>query len=315
MGGNLFNVERMTTATLNAIYADICHALAGMNLRMERLPFYRQKATHGDLDILLAVQSYDVSFREINERIAARLGNPKMVMHGTTAHLFYMGKYQVDIMHTDCIDSMGCYYSYNDLGGLLSRTARVLGLQLGDYGLTARIIDSSGRKHGDFIFSSDWREILPALQYDYQTWADGFETLEDIYRFVVSSPYFSRKSGSGEFSSNRRRLRDAKRSTIIGFREWLKETQTHDYPVDVTILKGSTFPTAEGEAMLKKCWPEKWAEYQQALLAADQPKEEGLGRRVMRLTGCEGGVLLGRFLKTVNREMSDDELITAYRNF
>lgn len=50
---------------------------------------------------------------------------------------------------------------------------------------------ASGNYRHDVLLSRDWRRILGFLELGYERWNEGFETLEEMFDWVISCKYFS----------------------------------------------------------------------------------------------------------------------------
>lgn len=111
------------------------------------------------------------------------------------------------------------YYSFNDLGNLIGRTAHKMGLSHGHEGLVYYFRD------GDYLFRTitltrDYEEALAFLGYDPARFRHGFETLEDIFEYVAGSRYFNRDIFLLENRNAAARVRDKKRKTYREFLQW-----------------------------------------------------------------------------------------------
>lgn len=180
---------------------------------------YRNKETFGDIDILFVA---DKASNDITSLIEF-LFNPHEIYKNGDVWSFDYDKIQVDLIKTteEFIDINSFYYSYNDLNNLAGRTANRMGLKFGHLGLILNY------KNRDVILTKDPREIYDVLGYDYDRYLKGFDDLEDIYEFVISSPYFSKEPFYNQNHSNR--VRNAKRKVFIGFLEWLDGKELSDF--------------------------------------------------------------------------------------
>lgn len=133
-------------------------------------------------------------------------------------------EFQIDLIMTPKRDyeTSRNYLAWNDNGNLLGRVVHVHGrAKLGQKGLTFPF------RNGDYMFEEleierDWSVILPAFGYDYERWKAGFDTVEDIFRFVVSSPYFNKDIYLLHNRNHKSRVRDAKRKTYSEFLEFIE---------------------------------------------------------------------------------------------
>jgi hypothetical protein len=123
------------------------------------------------------------------------------------------------------------YFSFNDLGNLVGRVAHSVGLKLGHDGLTYKFFAQERHVFREIKLLDDWEQILPILGYSWERYKQGFNTLEDIFEFFVSSPLFNKAIYALENRNHAARTRDQKRKTYMEFLKWLEsyeETNTQN---------------------------------------------------------------------------------------
>lgn len=234
MGGNA-----LTTVAACRLRADAYHALAGtvmdvlsraFPLRAARvIPAYRRKESFGDMDVLLASDAWT---EDDFAALQAAFHAVEMVRNGTVVSLglalarFGAGEgfFQLDVILTPAAGLRAAcnYFAWNDCGNLLGRIAHGMGLKLGHKGLSYPFRDGS-HLFDDIHVTDDWEVILPALGYDHSTWAAGFDTLEDLFRFVSSGTFFRREIFLLENRNHQSRTRDRKRMTYMAFLDWIED--------------------------------------------------------------------------------------------
>jgi hypothetical protein len=111
------------------------------------------------------------------------------------------------------------YFAFNDLGNLIGRVAHKQGLSHGHEGLRYYVRDGS-HLLGDILLTQDYDEALEFLGYDAKRYAQGFDTLEDIYQYAASTPYFNVDIFLLDNRNHASRVRDRKRKTYMGFLQW-----------------------------------------------------------------------------------------------
>lgn len=182
---------------------------------------YRDKESFGDLDILLesdCLPSFWI------DRVSEAFNSKDSTKNGNVLSTEFK-EMQVDIIATksDEFESSYQYFNYNDLGNLCGRVAHSLGLKLGHDGLTYKFFgDNERHLFKELKLLDDWKDILPVLGYSYERYEQGFDTLEDIFEFVVSSPFFNKSIYALENRNHAARTRDKKRKTYMAFLEWLE---------------------------------------------------------------------------------------------
>lgn len=126
--------------------------------------------------------------------------------------------FQVDLILVapEDFDTAQAYFAYNDLGNLVGRLARRLGAKYGPSGLLLPVVE--GTQLLDTItLSRDTRQIHQALGLDPDRFERGFDTLDEIFDYALSSTLFHPALYRLENSAHRARMRDRKRSTYRAF--------------------------------------------------------------------------------------------------
>ncbi len=187
--------------------------------RSALLPAYRTKPDFGDMDILMENAPVD----DLGRWITDIWSSAQTVVNGRTIS-FECRQLQVDLIgqDADCFDTALAYYSWNDLGNFMGRIAHKLGVRFGHDGLSVIFRDGT-HQFGERIVSKDIKRILGFLGYDATRWRAGFDTLDDIYRFAASSPYFNPAIFAYENRNHTARVRDRKRAVYRGFLEWMAD--------------------------------------------------------------------------------------------
>jgi hypothetical protein len=189
------------------------------------IPAYRDKESFGDLDILLVGEELPEgwvqkikSFYNLSDNQLKKNGNVLSVG---------IDNFQVDLIVTPKLDfeTSLTYFSWNDLGNLIGRLFHKLGIKYSNKGLSVVVRDNTGNYIIDeILLTRDSKISLSILGLSFEQFKNGFDTLEDIYKFVSSSKYFDPDIYLLHNRSNTSRVRDRKRSTYSGFLKWIKET-------------------------------------------------------------------------------------------
>ena len=201
--------------------------------RLEEIPSYAKKDTFGDIDILIESDGLGPHTWETLYKI---FDPAEMVRNGDVTSL-NVEELQVDLIMTPkhIFNMRLAYYSYNDLGNLIGRIAYKMGLKYGHQGLC---IDVYSKEHDtkmldSVVISTEPDAILECLGYDPVRWHQGFNTPEDIYQYVVSSPFFNAEFYDLEKRTYKARIRDSKRTTYNGFLTWLSlQENVPSFPVE-----------------------------------------------------------------------------------
>lgn len=258
---------------------------------VEAIPAYASKETFGDLDIL-------ISTGELEPMVAAEaLSAEEVVRNGPVTSLGVWtsgGLFQVDLIYIDK-DSFGYahnYFSYNDLGNLVGRVAHKMGLSHKHNGLYFPVRDGD-YKFKEICLTKDYLLALEFLGFSPDVFQRGFNTLEDIFKYVVDSDFFSKEIYLLENRNYASRVRDRKRHTYHEFLKWMELNPRVDYkyPQDKSTWMDYIF----------LYFPDFAQEYEGALrelAKIKEVKEKFNGTWVYSLTGAQGkelGALMARF--------------------
>lgn len=182
---------------------------------------YRNKESFGDMDIL--VQAEHLTPRWV-ESVVALFDSKEHHKNGNVLSFEYK-EFQIDLIVTPLTElvSSAQYFAYNDLGNLIGRVAHSMGLKLGHDALTYKFMGAERYVFKEIKLLDDWEDILPVLGYSYERYAEGFDSLESIFEFVVSSPFFNKAIYALENRNHAARTRDSKRKTYMEFLDWLED--------------------------------------------------------------------------------------------
>lgn len=242
MGGNaLSNPSPRLRATEYRSLADgVLRDLraAFPNDSMAELPSYFEKPDFGDMNVLIASGGdYAPGLAKVALCATEMVRNGDVTSFGVP--LLPMARaFQVDLISVPpkSFGFAAGYFSFNDLGNLLGRVAHKAGFKLGHLGLlyVVREMDNADHVLAEISVTQDWNHALRLLGYDPAAYAigatQGFRTLDDVFRYVVSSPYVNRDIFLLENRNNKSRVRDRKRKTYMAFLEWLEQQPPSTVP-------------------------------------------------------------------------------------
>jgi hypothetical protein len=146
----------------------------------------------------------------------------------------------------------------------------------------------------EILLTREYEAALFFLGYDPERFREGFENLEDIFKFVAGSRYFNRDIFLLENRNAQSRIRDRKRPTYTKFLTWCEDRPN---------LPGYTYPAEKSTwlAHLAEHFPAFREAYEKAIQDLEQQravKAKFNGEFVSRLTGLQGkelGALMKRF--------------------
>jgi len=300
MGGKTLEhlgLRRLSATEIKSFSEKVIGQLNGLRLfeEIKLVPSYASTESFGDIDLLLSAQPDNVPDDWVEhwiEQIVEAFTSRGYLLNGKVLSI-ESSNFQVDLILTakELFEMKLAYLSYNDLGNLMGRIAYMMGLKLGEDGLTWPLRDGDALI-GTIKLTSNPEEAFKFLGYVYQRFCQGFESVEDIFRFVVSTQFFNHDAFRFEQQNHRQRKRLKTRETYPRFTEWLSRNQT-------LAQKDVDFPE-DG------CWASYIYDYFPSAENSVQDAYESLARRrliksrvnsslVQRLTGLSGAPL-GEFM-------------------
>lgn len=200
MGGKAFPNLKTVRLGKNEFEVMVNLCLSSLTTRFPENEFrgivsYRNKETFGDLDILWCGPQQNI------DNVCGTLGAIKYFDNGPVVSYAVPIDadqiFQVDLIRVDCrhMESAFSYFAFNDLGNLLGRIFHRAGFKLGHKGMLLVVREDGNQSHAlaEIEVTSSWKEALEFAGYDFERWSKGFDDLEDVFKFVVSSPYFDKK--------------------------------------------------------------------------------------------------------------------------
>lgn len=316
MGGHALSVTsvRLSRAAYgqlaDTVVARLREALPGS--RVYAIESYRAKADFGDLDVLVESTGYD-------PLAAARaLGAVEVVRNGTVTSIGLRMRpevevlegnlFQVDLIATppEAFDFASCYFRNSDMGNLMGRIAHKLGTSLRHDGLVYHCRDGD-HKFRTIVLTRDFSQALAFLGYDAPRYFEGFEDLEEIFRYVSGTEFFSRDIYLLENRNAQSRVRDRKRPTYTAFLQWCEARSgltAFEMPADKAAWLGRIVEHFPGFA----------AEHEQAqhdLARQRAVKAKFNGEWVSQLTGLQGKGL-GRLMRQLKESFESAEALQAF---
>jgi len=330
MGGNALSVAqvRLSADRYRPIEAELVQSLSRFleGSRVDSIRAYAQKPDFGDLDILVErevieslnsdVEDFWSGLRPWIEKVGGVDITPNKDALVSFGFPLPEGNFfQVDVIQTPACSFETCcdYFAWNDLGNLMGSIAKAMGMKFGQNGLLFPLLDGS-HLIKEVLISNKTSEILPFLGYDYARWSQGFETLEDVFRFASSSPYFNPAIFDIENLNNKNRVRNKKRKTYMAFLDWLSSGSWQGVPFTfpedqrVWVQKAETaFPEFSSRLLIEK------ENYQKSR----EVRRRFNGRMVSEWTGLTGsalGLAVERVKTEVGQERFADFVLSSSEN-
>jgi hypothetical protein len=228
MGGNALKsivTERQDKHQFIKTYCSVTQKLIEeMNIHpidIRLIDYYREKADFGDMDLIIAKEYKDSTFLERLKKVF----EPKEVYPNTDVYSFDYKNFQIDLIfiEREFLQISTTYYNYNDLGNLMGRVSEKMGVRYGHGGLIFEYFNHNRSQKLDVIkLSIDPRQIFEYLGYDFDRYLLGFQNLEEIFEYIVSSKYFNPSYFAYSSLNHQNRTRNKKRKTYQQFLYWLE---------------------------------------------------------------------------------------------
>lgn len=193
---------------------------------IEPIAYIKDKLSFGDCDIVINSKYLLHNYIEIIVKIF-RLKVGDWVKNGNVLSIAYKN-FQVDLIITpnDDYRSSLNYFAFSDCSMIIGKMMRAYyGIRFGHSGLHL-VIQDEFNKLGEILLTKDIKIIHELLALNHSKWLDGFYTLEDMFYWVCSSPYFNKEVFSYESMNSTDRIRERKRTTYGKFLEY-SETRNH----------------------------------------------------------------------------------------
>lgn len=319
MGGNALSCKsvRLTRNNYQALAADCVAKLKALypSSRVTDIVAYRSKPDFGDLDVALDAENYDPF------EAAEALNAVEVVRNGPVTSIGVKVRpdlseldgnvFQVDLIKLGAseYEFALAYFGHNDTGNLAGRIAKSLNTSLRHDGLYFyhRSGANGDYKFREILLTRDYAKALAFLGYDPDRFAKGFDSLEDIFQFIVSTQFFNREIFLLENRNYTARVRDRKRKTYCDFLKWCEATPglvAYDFPSD----KSAWLPR------IVEHFPLFEADYAKSLadLAEQQTvKAKFNGEWVSQITGLQGKEL-GQVMKRLKESFESPEALRTF---
>ena len=223
MGGNALDVptRRYEKDEYVKIMGDVLRMLANYRIEAVIPDSYSNKETFGDLDVLIKSSTVKKDIIEIINH----LFHPNEIYNNNNVKSFDFREFQIDfilVSDENWVTSIN-YFSFNDLGNFIGRISYQMGFRFGDYGLKLVYRHEDGGRKFSKIISKKPHKIYEFLGFDYEKYLEGFDEVEYIFAYVVSSKYFNPKIFEYEQLNHQNRTRNKKRKNYELFLQYVKD--------------------------------------------------------------------------------------------
>lgn len=192
MGGKALKnttTRRYAAAEFERAAEEIVVRLNTFGIKSWVVPYYRQKETFGDIDLVV----YTTNPRA--RAVIIDLFEPNEVVHNGNIMSFDYKELQVDLIFFADLKTAEfavSYFAFNDLGNFVGRTAHRLGFKFGHDGLwyCFRDPDCENYMFRELLVTLNFDRALEFLGFDPARYWKGFDTPEEIFEFATQSEYF-----------------------------------------------------------------------------------------------------------------------------
>lgn len=104
-------------------------------------------------------------------------------------------------------------------------------LKYGQEGLFMTLYNSHGEL-GVILISKNYKKIFEFLGLSFERWEEGFDKLEDIFDYIIESPFFNWKMFQFDQLNKINRDRNKKRASYVSFIEYVDKhaaDEKHEY--------------------------------------------------------------------------------------
>lgn len=274
---------------------DIVAGVVGRDRDLCEIEAYRSKPDFGDMDLLVASDGIVSSYKD---DLAEAFRSREVVRNGNVTSFDFDG-FQVDVIAIEqkSFDFAKSYFAWNDLGNLMGRIAHKMGLKYAFEGLYLPLREGD-QKFDEVIVTRDVDSALETLGYDPVRYRQGFDTLEDIFVFAASTPFFNPDIYLLENRNAIARRRDAKRKTYAEFLDWIEDPKGLSATLQEPEAGWFSFPRDKSAwiSRLQERYPTFSEDLHHALERKRRREQAGEifnGHRISTLTGLSGAELGG----------------------
>lgn len=325
MGGNAlkqFGIEtdRLPKAEYDKIVDEVVTIIkdtldhGGYIRKVKPILAYKNKQDFGDADILMCSDELNPNWIEL----LTKAFNSKAIYNNGDVCSFEYKNFQIDVIKTPRyeFDIAYCYFSYNDLGNLVGKLFHKFGLKFGHDGLKYVYRDED-HILAEITITHNFKDVCEFLGLDHSKWVDGFDELEDIFKWVASSKYFNPDIYLLDNLNHIARVRDRKRKTYNAFLEWCKtwEGEKYEFKKDKALYLPMLFEywNKTSDWDLERTFETEYMEvYKNSLVKKEMAKKFN-GVLVREITGLDGKPL-GDFMRHLKNIITNVIIVTQSKD-
>lgn len=231
MGGNALNkygiiTDRKSTEDFYRI-SDILRKKIEQDLNVETFVpfFYREKESHGDIDLLIKMDSKYINSKIDIRDYIKKTFNVEHINSNGGVYSFAYENFQIDFIPMKELywETSKIYFSWDPLNNIIGKTFHKFGLSWGWDGLKYKYRNFNGIVDEDILISTDIKKILDFGGYDYERYLLGFNSLEEIFNYIIDSKYFNSDTFQMDSLTRIDRKRNKRRKTYKQFLSYINE--------------------------------------------------------------------------------------------
>ena len=194
--------------------------------RVDSPRFFASKESFGDMDLIVSMEGFESVSVDNSGYIRTYIEEtfyPNEIFHNGHCYSFDYKDLQIDFMviQPEDYDSNYHYLAFNDLGNFIGRIAQSMGLKYGQEGLWYNHFQND-QKVGKIMISKDYPRIFEFLGLDYNKWITGFDSLEEIFEYIIQSPNFDSQMYEMSSLNKINRERNMKRKSYMSFLAYIE---------------------------------------------------------------------------------------------
>lgn len=278
---------------------------------IEPIKYYNDKSSFGDCDIVVNSKYLLQNYIDIIVKVF-RLKVGDWTKNGNVLSFSY-NNFQVDLIVTpnDDYRSSINYFAFNDCSMIIGKIMRAYyGIRFGHRGLNL-VIQDEFNKLGEIFLTKDIKIIHELLGLNHSKWLDGFVTLESMFDWVCSSPYFNKEVFSYENMNSTDKIRERKRTTYENFLEYINSKQdlpSYEYE-NYSLKYGYSIKQPQFDDIIVPMFPHVVEEYNAILDKHNTNKlfkEKFNGKIINELTGLSDKEL-GYFISYAKEQIESTD--------
>lgn len=192
-----------------------------------------EKGDHGDIDVLVDGPRLNLSGRDLEQALGADahikagvISSFAIRIPGDDNSYFQL---DVHLCKKGCFEWANVIHAYGDLWHIIGSMVTRFGFAINDSGLHICVGQAKETNKRDclLLLTSDPQEMMEFLGLDKDQYEKGFSTLDELFEWAISMPFFRRKVFEKETVSGKQaRIREKRPMYSIFVTEWLPQKKT-----------------------------------------------------------------------------------------